>query len=337
MDRLAIFGWTHSTPALVAALAEGAGLEAAAVGDERPAALARARGALGVPFFHHVREMARAADFEVALIGGVEGAGDIAEAAARRGADLLIDGAWADGDTLARAAEAATRYGVALVVLRPWLRAPGLPSVVARLAAAPSDLLLIDAVEDRPAMLLLRDLVALTTRIAGAEMLDVAASPAGPADAPAAIAVQLRLAGDRVASITARRGEHAALRLVASSARSSVMLRREGNETVIDGSPESEIGAETILSDTSDAAGAPGGPVMLLAEARRVPEARSSGLDGLLAAGEGLILSAIERALDNGFAEHAEEHARPALRLLRGGGHSTSTAPRRGEISLVRP
>ncbi|MSP21483.1 MAG: hypothetical protein EXR66_00400 [Dehalococcoidia bacterium] len=333
MDRLAIFGWTYSTPALAAALAEGADLEAAAVGDERSAALARARGALGVPCFHHVRAMARVADFDVALIGGVEGAADIAEAAARRGADILLDGVWADGETLNRAAEAATRYGVALVVLRPWLRAAGVPSVVARLAAAPADLLLIDAVEDRPAMLLLRDLVALTARIMGAETLDVAASPAGSPDNTTAIAVQLRLADDRVASITARRGAHAALRLVASSGGSSVMLRREGTETIIDGAPDVDTAAETILIEAS---GTSAESKLLLTEAKRVPEARSAGsIDGLLAAGEGLILSAVERALDHGFAEHVDEHARPSLRLLRDGGQATVNAPR-GALSLVR-
>src|SRR5215207_3450598 len=107
MDRLAVFGWTPTTPSLLAALTTGADLEVAAVGDERSSALARARGEVQAPCFHHLREMARVADFDVALIGAVDGAGDIAEVAAQRGADLLLDGSGADGDTLTRAAEAA--------------------------------------------------------------------------------------------------------------------------------------------------------------------------------------------------------------------------------------
>jgi hypothetical protein len=329
MDRLAIFGWTRTTPALVTALAEGAGLEAGAVGDERPAALARARGVLGVPCFHHIHEMARVATFDVALIGAVDGAAEIAEAVARRGADLLLDGASADGETLSRAAAAASRYDVGMVVLRPWLRACGLPAITAKLAAAPADLLLIDAVEDRPAMSLVRDLVALAARIAGADLLDVAASRVGSADEPAAIALQLRLADERVASITARRGEQPALRLVATGAGISVMLRREGDTTTIqgtleDGSPAVE---ETHVSDQTD---------LPLAEARRVPEARAGGsADALLAAGEGAMLTAIERALEQGFAQHLEARARPALRLLQGGGHTIATGGRRGALTLV--
>lgn len=180
-------------------------------------------------------------------------------------------------------------------------------------------------------MLLLRDLVALSARMGGAEMLDVAASPAGSADDPSAIAVQLRLSGDRVASITARRGESASLRLVASNTASDVMLRREGDTTTIQGASDAPDSlSETLHSDDSD---------LLLAEAKRVPEARATGgIDALLAAGEGVILSAIERALENGFAEHVDEHSRPALRLLHGGGRTpatASTSARRGALSVV--
>lgn len=333
MDQLAIFGWTRNTPALVAALAAEAGLEASAVGDEHPAALARARGALEVPCFHHVHEMARLAAFDVALIGAVEAAADIAEAAARRGADVLLDGASADGETLSRAAAAATRYGVALVVLRPWLRAPGLPALTARLASTPSDLLLIDAVEDRPALALLRDVVGLTVRISGGELLDVAASPAGSPENPLAVAVQLQLSGGRVASLTARRGEEEALRLVASTAGDSLMLSREGGRTTVRASLEES--SETIVRSPIEASG-PEDRGLVLAEARRVPEARASGVDALLAGAEGVILSAIERALEHGFAAHLEERSRPALRLLRGGGRAASPAgPRRAALSLV--
>src|SRR5688500_9209142 len=100
MDQLAVFGWMHSTPALLAALGAGAGLRASAVGEPHPSALARARRALGVPCFHHLHEMARVADFQVALIGPVDDAGELTEAAARRGAALLLDAAAADGETL---------------------------------------------------------------------------------------------------------------------------------------------------------------------------------------------------------------------------------------------
>jgi hypothetical protein len=331
MDRLAIYGWTDSTPVLLAALRAAARLEPSAVGDERSAVLVRARAELGIPGFQHVREMARVSEFDAALIGAVGGAADIAEIAAKRGADLLLYGPAADGETLSRAAAAASRYGVALAVLRPWLRTPGLSALTAHLAAAPCDLLLVEAAENRPPMALLRDLVALATRIAGVELRDVAASTAGPATDPAAIAVQIRLAGDRVASITARRGVESTLRLVASNADSAVMLRREDGATVIQAQGASAVAAETLSHEDVD---------QLYVEAKRVPEVRAGGgADAVLAAGEGAILATIERVLEHGFAEHLEEHPRPALRLLRGGGHSTPAAAtpagRRGGLSLV--
>lgn len=332
MDRLAIFGWSPSTPALVHALAEGARLEPAAVGDERSAALARARRALEIPCFHHVAAMARLADYDVALIGAGDVSAEIAASAAHRGADLLLDGAFADGDSLVRAAAAAIRHGVALVVFRPWLRAAGLPWVTARLAEAPPDLLVIDAVEERLAISLLRDLVALTARIAGVDMLDLAASPAGAAEDPGAIALQLRFAGGRVASITARRGEVESLQLLASGPAGTTRLRREGGTTTVEcsGADSREFVSETLSSKQATS---------LLIEAQRVPEARAAGEgDALFAAAEGVILAAAERALEFGFAQHLEAHTAPALRLLRGGGHAPaakSGVPRRTTLSLV--
>ena len=65
MEQLAVYGWSDATPALLETLREVAGFEAVAVGDERPAALVRARAATGLPGFQHVREMARKAAFEM--------------------------------------------------------------------------------------------------------------------------------------------------------------------------------------------------------------------------------------------------------------------------------
>ena len=49
MKQLAVCGWDEYTAALVDALAERADLRPVAIGDDRPAALVRARAATGLP------------------------------------------------------------------------------------------------------------------------------------------------------------------------------------------------------------------------------------------------------------------------------------------------
>lgn len=327
MNRLAVYGWSDDMLPLLQALREEAALEPVAIGDERPAALVRARGATGLACFQHVHEMTRAADFDVVLVGPGAYAADVAEASAVRGADVIVVGAEATASTLARAAEAAARYGVAFGVFRPWLRSAGLSFARARLAAeANSDFLVLNTWDPRAAMGLLRDAVALLTRISGARVVAVAASSTRPSDYPSAVALQLRLDGGLVAAFTAQTADEARVQLHASGSAGALDLEsRDGcaTVTVVDASAECE---RFTLEDTN----------ALAAEARRLVEVRTGDhTDLLLAPREASVLAAVEQALEGEIGQRLPEPERPVLRMLRGRGTGAGSPQARPSLSIV--
>jgi hypothetical protein len=67
MDRLAVYGWTDATAPLLEALCEHPQLKAVAIGDERPAALVRARAATARPVPARARNGAQRR-FDVILV-----------------------------------------------------------------------------------------------------------------------------------------------------------------------------------------------------------------------------------------------------------------------------
>lgn len=328
MEQLAVYGWSDATPALLESLREVAGFEAVAVGDERPAALVRARAATGLPGFQHVREMARKATFDAVLLGEGAHAADIAESAAARGANLILLGTLADADVLTRAAQAAQRHGVALTVLRPWLRSGAVAAAIERLAGRPLDMLVLEASGPRIPMQLLRDLVAFATRVLGARIVDVSATQAGEGFEGSPLTAHLRFAGGQVAVLTSRMALHPALRALGSSADGTIEIR--AREDYLD-TEEHRTGGEAIHERETL-------PPEVHHEWTRMEVTRlreATPLDLELAAGEGAALHAIETALEGSFAAAVESVPRP-FQVLRGGGRNTGRAvtPNR-ELSLV--
>ena len=113
MDTLAVFGWRDGLAGLLCRLERRASLRAVAVGDRHAARLVRARSETGLPCYQHLLEMARATEYDAAYIGASALAGEIADQAASRGADLLVNGDDMDGEAMSAAAAAAVRHGEA--------------------------------------------------------------------------------------------------------------------------------------------------------------------------------------------------------------------------------
>ncbi len=313
MRRLAVYGWTDSTAALLEALRDHARLQAVAIGDERPAALVRARSVTGLPGFQHVRQMARSADFDTILLGAGAHVAEVAEIAASRGADLLLLGALAESDALSRASLAAHRYNVSFAIARPWLRSPALQLVESRLSSTPPELFLVEAAEPRAPVRTMRDLIAFTTRVMGARVLEVSATETGDSLEGAPLTAHLRLAGGRVALLSARMALAPTFRALASSADHTLEVRtREGHTSVeesLAGAPSEQLGPAIDSVHQLD---------LLRLEAARVVDEEQAERDADLAPGEGAILGAIERALAGAFAEQVEVALRP-FQVLRGG------------------
>ena len=201
-----------------------------------PPELVRARSATGLPCFQHVLEMLRVADYEAVLIDCDLHAGEIAERAAERGADLIVSGERLDAASLASVARAATRHSVALVVLRPALHDRGYTFVSELIAADPGwqpSFVNLELSGDRPAEALLRDAVAAMTRLLPQTPFELSAAIAGPADAPEAMAAQIRLPGGALASLTARVAPVTKLSLVATSPAGSTELSSEGGAALV--------------------------------------------------------------------------------------------------------
>lgn len=316
MRTLGVYGWSDSTLPLLEALHAHADLEAVAIGDERPAALARARTATGLACFQHTREMARSGRFDALLIGAGDHGAEIAEVAAARGAELFVVGALAPADVLSRASIAAHRFGVPLTVLRPWLRDPALLEVAARLESDPPALLLIDAAEPRPPMRLLRDLVALATRIAGTPAVEVSAR-AIEDDETAPLSVHARYAGGRAVMLSARMALAPALRVLASSPERSLEARTAHGVTLLE-----ENGGPFKASEPTSFP-AIGRHEALRLEAARAALPAEAELDAGFAAAEAGLLAAIEQALAGSFAEPVQVAPRP-FQLLRGGRAATA-------------
>ncbi|MCC6237059.1 MAG: hypothetical protein IT299_05740 [Dehalococcoidia bacterium] len=316
MRRLAVYGWSDATPTLLVALRERAGFEAVAIGDERPAALVRARAATGLPGFQHVREMARKADCDAVLVGDGALAAEVAEAAAARGAALLLAGGSAGADVLERAAVAAERHGVELRVLRPWLRSAAATEVVARLEGRTPSLLTIEASGPNAPMHRMRDLIALAARLVGSRVTDLSATQAGDPFEGAPLVAHLRLAEGRVAVLTVRMALRPVLRVLASDENGTLEVRAREQLIEIE-----EHRATGNASQESRQLPAESPQAWLVAEAGRIAEADATDLT--LARSEAATLRAIEHALGGSFAEAVDISPRP-FQVLRGGGLSST-------------
>ena len=288
----------------------------------------RARSATGLPCFQHVLEMLRVADYEAVLIDCDLHAGEIAERAAERGADLIVSGERLDAASLASVARAATRHSVALVVLRPALHDRGYTFVSELIAADPGwqpSFVNLELSGDRPAEALLRDAVAAMTRLLPQTPFELSAAIAGPADAPEAMAAQIRLPSGALASLTARVAPVTKLSLVATSPASSTELSSEGGAALV---------TLTARGATPERSRLAIGDLLDQEAVRVAAVRRGEALDALLAPREAATLEAIEAALASGDVQPVHDPTpRASLRVLQGGGHSVD-APA-GRLTLV--
>jgi hypothetical protein len=126
MDRLAVFGWDDTLPRLLSRLERYAALTPSAVGAEGATQLLQARNATGLACYRHLLPMARSEQYDAALISASAFAGEIANAAAERGADLIVRADGLDAESLSSVASAAVQHGVALSVIRTAFPTPSL-------------------------------------------------------------------------------------------------------------------------------------------------------------------------------------------------------------------
>jgi hypothetical protein len=327
--RLIACGWTKDTERLLALLASRAHFEAVAVADTRPTALAGAGAATDLPRYHHTLEAVRRLEHDVVLIDGVEDASALVEAAASRGAAILLRGDTADADALDAAAEAANAGGAALVLVRPLLRSAGLAFFNAQLGERRwrPHFVSVEIEGRRPALALLRDALAAYTRLLPAPPTALGASHAGARTAPDVISAHLRLPEGAVAVITARRGPWNGLRIRALAAAGSAELDATDEHTTLTIAPEDRPIESTRLRHGD----------LLAAEVDRIAASpRGDALDALLAPREAAVLRAIERALTGDLAQPVEDRAlRPALRVLRGGERAPSVPVPQPHFTLL--
>ncbi len=334
MERLAVCGWDDEIADVLHALRLGARLAPVAVGDRQAARLVRARTATGLACYQHLLEMLRAVDVDAVLVTDATQADELAEVAARRGADLLLDGDAMDGSALMSAVGAARRHDVALAVLRPSLQAAApafLAALVASDAAWRPRFLAVDVARPASAVAALREAAALAVRLlpdAPAQAMASAIDPgagAGLAEATA-IAAQVRCADGAVATLTARTAATRVLRVVLEApAGTAEIVSADGGGalTLTDRAGRAE---RSELEDGD----------LLAIEAARVADVRRGDSHDMLTAGrEAVLLRALEQAARSGYLCPVEDAGvRSTLRVLDGGAVDAS-APRRGHLHLV--
>lgn len=288
-----------------------------------------ARAATGLPCYQHVLEMLRSADYDAALIGAAESAAQVAQAAAGRGAALLLVGDQADGATLLEAAEAALQHRVPLTVIRPRLQQAGLAFVFS-LAAADSGwrprLLDLSLAGGAAVPALLRDAAAIADRLLPDTPTHAVASfLGGDPDETTAIAAELRYADGRLVSVRARAGAVERFALYAGCALGVIELTSEDGESTL---------SMTLRDGSRETSRLPDGDTLALEAARVVQAARGEPCDALLASRDGIVLRALELALDSGSVALVENRStRANLHLVEGG--SIPATPPSGRLRLV--
>ena len=329
---LAVCGWDTQTPALVRALADHGGLRAVAVGDQHASQLVRARELTGLPCYQHLREMLRAADYRAVLLQTADDAAVLAAIAADRDAQLLVIANQLDGPALAGVAAAAASRGGNLWLLRPLLRDAGFDFALQLTADDPRwrpYLLTIELEDDRPAVALMRDGVALASRLLPSKPSRVVAAAIGPPDSPWALSIQLRCEDGRLATLTTRPGPRLRVRLGAESDAGRLDSTTVGDRCTIT-VREGDGPARETKQRNDD---------LLVREVLRVTRSGAvpgpdDGTDPRLAPHEAAILSAIDSALHTGQTHVVDDAAvRSTLRVLQGNG--SAATPPSGRLRLV--
>ena len=337
MDRLAVFGWDDDLPRLLSRLDRYASLTATAVGAEGATELLQARNATGLACYRHLLPMARSEDYDAALIssagaGGADLAGEIANAAAERGADLIARADRLDAESLSAVASAAVQHGVAMSVIRTAFPAPAL-GMLAALAAeddhwCPRSLQL-DWQADAPAAALLAAALAGITAVCPSQPSQVVVSgTATGGDDYELLAAHVRFTDGALATLNVRGGSDAppTMRCSVSAPAGVFEFDAVAQTSAVTVTPaQGEPHTEQLAHDDVEAIAA-----------HHVAEVRGGGgSDALPAQREAAILLASEQALASGRVQFVSPPVtRTALRLLEGGGQSAPT-PRTARLQLV--
>lgn len=336
MDRLAVFGWDDDLPRLLSRLDRYASLTATAVGAEGATELLQARNATGLACYRHLLPMARSEDYDAALIsgagaGGAALAGEIANAAAERGADLIALADRLDAESLSAVASAAVQHGVAMSVIRTAFPAPAL-GMLAALAAeddhwCPRSLQL-DWQADAPAASLLAAALAGITAVCPSQPSQVVVSGAATDGDHELLAAHVRFTDGALATLNVRSSADAppAMRCSVSAPAGVFEFDAVAQTSAVTVTPaKGESRTEQLAHDDVEAIAA-----------HHVAAVRAgAGSDALPAQREAAILLASEQALASGRVQFVSPPVtRTALRLLEGGGQSAPT-PRTARLQLV--
>ena len=328
MKRVAVCGWDQQTAALLRAIAQRTDLRPVAIGDDRPAALVRARTATGLPCYQHLREMLRAVDYDAVLIGEAADPEALLQLAAEHRASILLRGDVANARTLRAAADAVSAGAAGLNILRPELNHAGfdlLTGLTTGDAGWEPYLVQID----------LSAALGMDVGLNAAAGLIARLQPE-PASQVIASAVRDRTDLPTTASIQVRHGEHAltvltlhghpddSCRIVieAPTARAEFTNRTGTSALVLE--PAGAVPERSELVDDD----------LLDLEALRLADPASRRLDERLAPHEAALLTAIDGSLHTGFvAPVRDPGARGNLRVLEGG--QLTTSPRAGHLRVV--
>jgi hypothetical protein len=328
MKRLAVCGWDEETAALLRAISLRSDLRATAIGDDRPAALVRARTATGLPCYQHLREMLRAVDYDAVLIGDAADREALLEIAGEHRARILLRGDVADAPTLRAASDAVAVGAGGLNVLRPELNRAGL-DLLAGLTEGDADwlpeLLQVEIAAPEGVPDALGTAAALVVRLQAKQATAVAATALhAPTDVATVSNVQIRHGHRAISTITARDAAEPEWRIALHARAGTACLVSHEGGTTLTIEPANAPARESDLLDGD----------LLDLEAQRAADPSSRREDERFAPHESALLAAIDSALNTGFVATVHDPgARGTLRVLEGGDLTTSR--REGHLRLL--
>lgn len=328
MKRLAVCGWDEQSAALLRALTLRSDLRAVAIGDDRPAALVRARAATGLPCYQHLREMLRAVDYDALLIGDAADREALLEIASERGAAIILRGDAADARALRAATDAVSAGVPSLTIARPELNHAGvdlLTSLTTGDADWTPDLVQIEVNDANGIDAAINTAVALTTRLQPeAATQVVVATLRGRTDSVMSANIQIRHAEHALSIVTVQDRLDEWWRIaVQAPAGTAELINRDGASTLTL-EPANGTAEQSELVDDD----------LIDLEAMRLADPVSRRIDERLASHEAALLTAIEGSINTGFVAPVREHsARSNLRVLEGG--QLTTSPRAGHLRIL--
>jgi len=328
MKRLAVCGWDERSAALLRAISLRSDLRAVAIGDDRPAALVRARTATGLPCYQHLREMLRAVEYDTLLIGDTADREALLEIAAERRASIILRGDAADARTLRAATTAVSTGADGLNVARPELNHAGidlLTTLTTGEAEWTPTFLQIEVNDAAGIDAAICTTMALVARLQPeAATHVVVATLRGPTDVAMTASIQIRHAEQALTVVTVQDRLEEWWRIsIQAPAGMAELVNRDGASTLTL-EPTNGTAEQSELVDDD----------LLDVEAVRLADPASRRTDERFAAYEAALLMAVEGSINTGFiAPVREQSARSNLRVLEGG--QLTTSRREGHLRIL--